>query len=262
MRLKGKRAVIAGASGKDNIGQAIARRFVAEGADILIAGRRLENLEALTSEIGGHASHFDIERDGAAEDLMDEAMEKMGGIDIVVQSVGASLPGPFLETSRSDLEKMTRLQLIGPYQYFQAALKRMADGGSIINVSSVGAFRVNQGQAIYSATKAGIDHLVRVLANEFGARGIRINTLSPGLVDTPMARPFMDNQQFLEAHIRYYPLGRIGTGDECGAAAAYLASDECFMTGENLQVSGGLPLRMLPSADEMEAAFEDVMSAQ
>ena len=119
---------------------------------------------------------------------------------------------------------------------------------------------MNQGQSPYSATKAGVDHLIRVLANEFSARGIRINTLAPGLVDTPMARPFMDNQEFLEAHIRYYPLGRIGTGEECGAAAVYLASDECFLMGENLQVSGGLPLRMLPTAHEMQAAFDTVRS--
>ena len=117
MRLQGKRAVIAGASGKDNIGQAIARRFVEEGAQVVVAGRRIEPLEIFATEIGGHAAQFDMEIDGAAETLMDLAMEKLGGIDIVVQSVGASMPGPFLETTRSDLEAMTRLQLIGPYQY-------------------------------------------------------------------------------------------------------------------------------------------------
>lgn len=255
MRLEGKTAVVAGASGEDNIGQAIARRFASEGAKVLVAGRRLENLEGFASEIGGFASRFDMEVDGAAETLMETAVDKLGGIDIVVNAVGGGVAGPFLDVTRSDLEWMTRLQFIGPFQYLQAALRRMNDDGAIVHISSVGAVRVIEDQAALMASKAGFDHVIRFLANEFGARGIRVNSLSPGLTDTPMSRGLMGNKEFVEAFTRNYPLGRLGTRDEIAAAAVFLASDECFVSGENIQVSGGLHLRRLPTSKEMEAAF-------
>ncbi len=260
VRLEGKKVVIAGASGEDNIGQGIARRFATEGAKILVAGRRLENLEKFAAEIDGFAAEFDIETDGSAESLMETAMAKLGGIDIVVNAVGGGSAQPFLETTRSDLEWMARLQFIGPYQLLQAALKRMSDNGAIIHISSVGALRVIEDQIALMASKAGFDHVIRNLANEFGCKGIRINSLSPGLTDTPMSRGVIGNEKFVEAFTRNYPLGRLGTREEIGAAAVYLASDECFVTGENLQVNGGLNLRRLPNAAEMQASFEDLNS--
>lgn len=258
MRLHGKSALIVGASGKDNIGQAIARRFVAEGARVMVAGRREQPLAEFAAEIGALYKTCDIEQPGAAKALAKAAVSALGKLDIAVNSVGGGKVGPFLEVSRSDLEYMTRLQFIAPFELLQAYLGVAADGGAFINISSVGALRVIEEQAAYTSTKAGFDHVVRCVANEFGHRGIRINSLSPGLTDTPLSRDLLKYPSFVEAFTRYYPLGRLGTREEIAAAATFLASDECFMTGENLQVNGGSTLRQLPTAAEMKEAFEGI----
>jgi NAD(P)-dependent dehydrogenase (short-subunit alcohol dehydrogenase family) len=104
-------------------------------------------------------------------------------------------------------------------------------------------------------TKAGTDHVVRCIANEFGREGIRANSISPGLTDTPMTQEAIGVPGLAEAFLAGYPLGRIGTSADIAAAAVWLASDECFMTGENLQVNGGLTLRRNPRNDEIAAAI-------
>jgi NAD(P)-dependent dehydrogenase (short-subunit alcohol dehydrogenase family) len=113
----------------------------------------------------------------------------------------------------------------------------MEHGGSIIQISSATATILHSDHAAYMGTKAGIDHVVRCVANVFGARGIRANSISPGLTITPMTAAGMV-AGVEEAFLPGYPLGRIGTSDDIAAAAAWLASDECFMTGQNLQVNG------------------------
>ena len=104
-------------------------------------------------------------------------------------------------------------------------------------------------------TKAGIDHVIRTVANEFGEKGIRANTISPGLTDTPMTADALQSPALANAFAQCYPLGRYGTSDDIAAAALFLASEDCFMTGENLQVNGGLNLRRNPRAHELEEAM-------
>jgi NAD(P)-dependent dehydrogenase (short-subunit alcohol dehydrogenase family) len=124
-------------------------------------------------------------------------------------------------------------------------------GGSIIQISSATATIMLDNHAAYMGTKAGTDHLIRCVANEYGERGVRANSISPGLTDTPMTAAAMQSPSLVEAFRRCYPLGRIGTTEDIAAAAVYLASDECFITGENLQVNGGLRLRRNPRAHEL-----------
>ncbi|NWG90927.1 MAG: SDR family oxidoreductase, partial [Parvularculaceae bacterium] len=128
-------------------------------------------------------------------------------------------------------------------------------GGSIIQISSATAKIMLNNHASYMGTKAGIDHVVRVVAHEFGERGIRCNSISPGLTDTPMTAEAKEVPGLFESFRAGYPLGRWGTTADIAAAAVFLASDECFMTGENLQVNGGLTLRRNPSAKELEEAI-------
>ncbi len=108
--------------------------------------------------------------------------------------------------------------------------------------------------AAYMGTKAGTDHVIRCVANEFGLEGIRSNSISPGLTDTPMNEDAKKVPGLFDAFLPGYPLGRIGTSDDVAAAAVWLSSDECFMTGENLQVNGGLTLRRNPSKEEIGAS--------
>ncbi|MCO6056889.1 SDR family oxidoreductase [Pseudomonas sp. MOB-449] len=260
--LDGKVAVVLGAAGRDNMGQAIARRFRNEGATVIVAGRHLGELERLAAEIGGHATVCDITDRDQVFALFAFARDKAGKVDVAVNATGWGLLRPFLATSSEELERMSALQFIGPFMFCQAAVGAMGEGGSIIQISSATATIMFHDHAAYMGTKAGTDHVIRCVANEFGARGIRANSISPGVTDTPMTAEASQVPGLFEAFVAGYPLGRIGTSDDVAAAAVWLASDECFMTGQNLQVNGGLTLRRNPNPEEIEASVARAAGGQ
>jgi 2-hydroxycyclohexanecarboxyl-CoA dehydrogenase len=253
-RLQGKTAVVLGAAGRGNMGQTIAKRFREEGAQVVVAGRHLDELQRFAREIDGHAVSCDITRPDEIEALAKAAVAAMGSVTTAVNACGWGLLKPFLETTTEELQQMTALQFIGPFQFYQAMIRAMTGGGSIIQISSATATIMLNDHAAYMGTKAGSDHVIRCVAHEFGNRGIRANSISPGLTDTPMTAQFKQVPGVFEAFLPSYPLGRIGTSEDIAAAAVWLASDECFMTGENLQVNGGLTLRRNPTSAEIEAS--------
>jgi NAD(P)-dependent dehydrogenase (short-subunit alcohol dehydrogenase family) len=256
-RLAGKRAIILGAAGRDNMGQVIARRFAKEGAAVLVAGRRLAELQSFAAEIGGVAAACDITRSTDVTALAELAKTRLGGADIAVNATGWGLLAPFLETSDADLQRITALQFIGPFQFFQAMIPLLtqAASSSLIQISSATATIMLNDHAAYMGTKAGTDHVIRCIAHEFGAQGLRANSISPGLTDTPMTADAKAVPGLFDAFLPGYPLGRIGTSEDIAAAAVWLASDECFMTGQNLQVNGGLTLRMNPTREQIAASI-------
>ena len=258
-RLAGKKAVILGASSAGNMGQVMARRFMDEGAQVLVSGRKEDVLKDFAAETGCQWATCDLTDEASVNALADAAAAQMGGIDIAVNATGWGLLKPFLDNTRQELQAITDLQYIGPFQFFQAMIRKMARssggrGGSIITISSATAKIMLNDHAAYMGTKAGIDHVIRCIANEFGSEGIRANSISPGLTETPMTADAKTVPGLFEAFVAGYPLGRYGTSDDIAAAAVFLASDECFMTGENLQVNGGLTLRRNPSTDEINAS--------
>ncbi|MEP7006910.1 MAG: SDR family oxidoreductase [Sphingomonas bacterium] len=260
VRLKGKKAVILGASSPDNMGQSIARRFIAEGAEVLVSGRKDDVLRAFAAETGCRWSACDLTDEASVSALADSAVEALGGIDIAINATGWGLLKPFLETDGAELLAMTALQFIGPFQFFQAMIRKMGTshggrGGAIVQISSATATIMLNDHAAYMGTKAGTDHVIRCIAHEFGAEGIRANSISPGLTETPMTAEAVNVPGLSEAFVPSYPLGRIGTRDDIAAAAVWLCSDECFMTGDNLQVNGGLTLRRNPTREELTASI-------
>lgn len=265
-RLAGKRALILGASSPDNMGQHMARRFIAEGATVFVAGRKADVLEAFAAETGCGWAGCDLTDPKSVDALADTAAAAMGGIDIAINSTGWGLLKPFLETTHEELMDMTALQFVGPYHFFQAMIRKMArssggQGGSIIQISSATATIMLNDHAAYMGTKAGTDHVVRCVAHEFGKEGIRANSISPGLTESPMTEQAMAVPGLHEAFVAGYPLGRIGTSEDIAAAAVWLASDECFMSGENLQVNGGLTLRRNPTNDDIAASVAKATGA-
>ena len=249
-RLEGKVAVVLGAAGKDNMAQVTARRFVAEGATLVAAGRDLDALTAFAEPLGGIGIACDITDKAQVEALADAAVARFGQIDIALNATGWGLLAPFLETSEADLARIVDLQFSGPFRFCQAMVRAMtangAGGGSIIQISSATATIMLDNHAAYMGTKAGTDHVIRCVANEFGPQGVRANSISPGFTDTPMTAQAVATPGLKDAFVASYPLGRVGTSEDIAAAAVWLASDECFMTGENLQVNGGLVLRGNP----------------
>jgi len=260
--LEGRTAVVLGAAGAGNMGQTIARRLAAEGAQVLAAGRNADSLAALADEIGGRHATCDITRGADTEALAQAALDWTGRLDIAVNATGWGLLKPFLDTTEDELRRMAELQFTGPFQWLQATVAAMVQagrGGSIIQISSATATIMLNDHAAYMGTKAGLDHVIRCVANEFGAAGVRANSISPGITATPMTAEAQSTPGLFDAFRSAYPLGRVGTSDDIAAAAVWLASDECFMTGQNLQVNGGLTLRRNPSRDEISASVVQAM---
>lgn len=258
-RLQGKTAVVLGAAGRDNMGQEIARRFAEEGARVVVAGRHEDELARFAASIGGTHKVCDITSKVDLRALVAHAKDWGGSLDVAVNATGWGLLKPFLDTTEEEIDQMMALQFKGPHLFFQAVLEVMSQGGSIIQISSATAKIMLNDHAAYMGTKAGTDHVIRCIANEFGQRGIRANSLSPGLTDTPMTAAGKAVPGLFDAFVAGYPLGRIGTKADIAAAAVWLAGDECFMTGENLQVNGGLTLRRNPSSAEIGASVARAM---
>jgi NAD(P)-dependent dehydrogenase (short-subunit alcohol dehydrogenase family) len=259
--LAGKVAVVLGAAGDGNMGQAIARRFLAEGAKVVVGGRHPDALKRFCDETGAAMAVCDITDEAQLAALMQHAVSTYGGLDIALNATGWGLLTPFLETQREDIEKMVALQFTGSFLFYQAALRVMRDGGSVLQISSATATIMIEDHAAYMGTKAGADHVIRCIANEFGHRGIRANSIAPGFTETPMTERASRNRAIIEAFEREYPLGRINTKDDIAAAAAWIASDQCFMTGQTFQVNGGLTLRRNPRNAEIVAMVKAARAA-
>lgn len=260
-RFENKTAVVIGAAERGNMGQAIARRLADEGARVVVASRREDLLAEFAAEIGGLAKACDITRRSDVFALADFARAGTGRLDIAVNATGLALGGPFLEFAEDDLDKLIALQFKGAFFFLQAmAAAMIEDGGSIIQISSGVAqpsCTVDGGYEAYMGTKAGIDQVVRAVANQFGKHGVRVNSIAAGHTDTPMhdrAFPGGIPDWMKTAFAECYPLGRYGTSEDIAAGVAWLASDECFMTGDVLQVNGGLTLRRNPLAADLERA--------
>jgi NAD(P)-dependent dehydrogenase (short-subunit alcohol dehydrogenase family) len=251
MRIKGKVAVIFGAGTAGNMGQAIARRFAKEGAEVVIIGRSAGPIEALGKDIGAAYCLADITSRQQVLEAGQYALERFGKVDIGVNCTGWGLLAPTETTSEDDLNKICDIQFKGPFYFIQSMLGVMTKGGSIIQISTASSTLLFENHAAYMGTKAGIDHVIRSVANDFGERGIRANTISPGVTTTPMAKVALAMPAVVEAFTRETPLGRLASAEDIAAAALWLADDECFMTGQNLQISGGITLRRYPRYSEL-----------
>lgn len=250
-QLEGKVALVAGAAGRDNMGQKIAERLAQEGAKVVVTGRHEEELARFSREIGGSFAVMDITSKGDVDAAADHAVKTYGKLDIGVNATGWGLMKPTHETTEADLDRILAIQFKGPFFFIQAMLRVMGEGGSIIQISSATATIMLENHSAYMGTKAGVDHVIRTVANEYGHRGIRANSISPGLTKTPMAGDTFNIKPLMDAFEREYPLGRVGTREDIAAAVVWLSLDECFMTGQNLQVNGGLTLRRNPILSEL-----------
>lgn len=255
-RLAGKRALILGVA-PGNLGATLVRRFTAEGAKVAAVGRRADAVKAVADESGALAFSCDLNDLPSIDKAVADATAAMGGLDVGVNSTGWGLLKPFLETDENDLLQMSQIQFVGPYRFFQGLVKAMKDGGSIIQISSVTATIMMDNHAAYMGTKAGMDHIIRCIANEFGVQGIRANSVaSGGIADTPMSGGGLNLPAVRKLYEREIPLGRPGTSDDVAEAVLWLASDESrYITGQTIHASGGQVLRRNPSLPEIYAAF-------
>ncbi len=258
-KLSGKTAVILGAATENNMGQVIARLFASEGARVMVSGRNKDVLSNLATEIDGEYAVCDITNHGEVSALAEKTLSAFGRVNIAVNTVGWGVSKSLLDTPDEDLQKMVDVQFTGVHYFLSEMVRAMMEGepqgGSIIQISSATTKALINNYAAYIGTKSGSDALIRCVANDYGQYGIRANSVSPALTNSPMTAGSFGVPGLVDAFLPRYPLGRLNTLADVANTALWLASDEAFITGENIQCNGGLTLRGNPQARDVGAAI-------
>jgi NAD(P)-dependent dehydrogenase (short-subunit alcohol dehydrogenase family) len=244
-RLDGKVAVVTG--GSSGIGFATAQQFVEEGAFVFITGRRGPELDKAKDEIGRNVTTVqgDVSVSADLDRLFRTVAEDKGKIDVVVANSGLVDPQVFGRITEASFDRTFNVNARGTLFTAQKALPLMNDGGSVILVGSIAGHIGVEGYTTYSATKAALRSYARTWTKELKGRGIRVNVLSPGPIDTPIMDSQADSKEGADAiraaFASVIPLGRMGRPEEVAAAAVFLASDESsFCAGMELSVDGGM----------------------
>ena len=232
--LRGKRAIVTG--GAAGIGRAIVERFIEEGTEVVVFDIRPRD--------PGHGK-VDITDYAAVKKAVDEA----GPVDILINNAGWDMFKPFLKTDPEFWQKIISLNLVGAMNMLHCVLPGMVarGGGKVVSVASDAGRVGSSGEAVYSACKGGIIALTKTLARELASKGVRLNTVCPGLTETNMLTEFMKGagnpDKLAEAYRRAIPIGRLGRPEDIPGAIVFLASDDAdFITGQTLSVSGGLTM--------------------
>ena len=259
--LKGRIAIVVGGSG--GFGEAIARRLVGEGARVVIAARDASKLGKTAESIGATAISCDVTRSEDVKTLVDRTVSEFGRLDIGVNASGYEdyclIAG--LEPER--VERMVAVQFTGALYCIQHMANAMGEGGAITTIGSLTATLTADGYAPYAGAKAGINHVTRIAASEYGAQGIRVNVVSASLVETPMTENIVNAPGVRDAFSAETPLGRFGTIGDIVDTVAWISSDQAaYITGQNILVDGGVSLRRLPRAEDFMRAAKNAASRQ
>src|SRR6188472_2489258 len=245
-RLDGKIAVITG--GNSGIGLATAQRFVEEGAYVFITGRRQSELDAAVKQIGKNnvtGVQGDVSNLADLDRLYDTVKQHKGRIDVLFANAGIVELAPLGSITESHFDKMFNINVKGLLFTVQKALPLFQDGGSIILTGSIGGSKGYEGSNVYGATKAAIRSFARSWTVDLKHRKIRVNVISPGVIDTPMTSSMVQSEDLGEQLktnlVSAVPMGRMGSPDEIAKAVSFLASDDSsYVTGIELFVDGGM----------------------
>lgn len=242
--VSGKVAVVTG--GAQGIGSAVAERFAAEGARVIITSRdgtKAEEAAEALKQQGGEARGLAVRIDDrdSVKDLIDGVVETYGSIDVLVNNAATVRDTLLMRMKQADWDEVMHVNLGGVFICTQAVIRQMMRqrSGRIINMTSIVGLTGNAGQANYSASKAGIIGFTKSVAKEVGSRGITVNAIAPGFIETAMteALPEAVRTAFLDAT----PLSRAGQPDDVAGIATFLASDDAaFITGQVMRVDGGM----------------------
>ncbi|HMN74386.1 MAG TPA: 3-oxoacyl-[acyl-carrier-protein] reductase [Rhodoblastus sp.] len=241
--LTGKTALVTGASG--GIGAAIARGLHAQGATVALSGTRADALEKLAGELGDRAKILpcNLSDKDAVEKLVPSAEAAMGQLDILVNNAGLTRDGLFMRMKDEDWDTVIAVNLTATFRLARAAVKGMMKRrwGRIVSITSIVGVTGNPGQGNYAASKAGMIGMSKSLAAEVASRGITVNCVAPGFIESPMTDALNEKQK--EAILGQVPVGKLGQGADVASAVIYLASQEAqYVTGQTLHVNGGMAM--------------------
>ncbi|MBM3735789.1 MAG: SDR family oxidoreductase [Acidobacteria bacterium] len=250
MTLEGRTAIVTG--GGRGIGKAIAKRLAGAGANVVIASRKKEVLDATANELSGlggrvHAFPCHVGRADQLEALAAETERVFGPVDILVNNSATNIgQGPALQVTDEALVKTMEVNVLAAHRLIRRLVPGMIERqrGSVINIASIAGLRPQDGGLVYSFTKAGLLMMTRVWAVEFGRHNVRVNAICPGLIQTDFSAYFWQNEQYMAQLTASQPIPRVGQADEIGGMALYLASDDSsFVTGQAFVVDGGATTR-------------------
>ncbi|GLB52414.1 oxidoreductase [Neptunitalea chrysea] len=249
-KLNGKIAVVTG--GNSGIGYASAKEFKNQGATVVITGRNLERVEKAAQELGVSGIVADVANISAIADLVDQVKSNFGKIDILFVNAGIFQTSPVGQISEEMFDNQVGINFKGAVFTTEKFLPILNDGASIINLSSINAYTGMPNTAVYAATKAALNSYTRTAATELAPRNIRVNSVNPGPVATPIfEKTGMKEEQlngFAEAIQNRVPLKRIGQSGEIAKLVAFLASDDAsFITGGEYNIDGGININPLLS---------------
>jgi len=239
--LSDKKALVTGASG--GIGGAIARQLHAQGAHVVLSGRRQDALDALANQLGERTSTQIA--DLGVENGVDSLLEALGkdGVDILINNAGLTRDNLAMRMKDEDWRTVLDVNLTACFRLTRGLLRGMMKKrfGRVINITSIVAVTGNPGQANYAAAKAGMIGMSKALAAEVASRGITVNCIAPGFIETAMTDALNDEQK--ERLLGQIPTGRLGRSDDIAAATGYLTSDEAgYVTGQTLHINGGMAM--------------------
>ena len=242
--LKNKISLVTGAS--RGIGAAIAIELAKCGASVIGTatsekGAEIINKSFEINKVKGQAMVLDVNSNASIETLMDKINEELGAVDILINNAGITRDTLLMRMKEEDWDAVISTNLKSVYKLSQAVLRGMMKNrsGRIINISSVVGHMGNAGQTNYAAAKAGINGFTKSLAQEVGSRGITVNAIAPGFIDTDMTRALDDTQR--ESLLKHIPLAKLGQPQDIAQAVCFLASDAAnYITGETIHVNGGM----------------------
>jgi NAD(P)-dependent dehydrogenase (short-subunit alcohol dehydrogenase family) len=241
--LAGRVALITG--GGTGIGLEIARCMVAAGATVIITGRREAVLQESAAELGEGAHYLvnDVSDLSGTDALIEQLEAEFGPLDILVNNAGINMKKPALDVTDEDFSRIIHTNLNAVFALTRAAARRMVPRGSgtIIMISSMAAYYGIDRVVAYAASKSAVEGMVKVLASEFSAKGVRVNAIAPGFIETEMSRTAMNSDpDRRDRAMRRTPMGKFGKPSDIGHAAVFLASDAArYVTGVSLPVDGG-----------------------
>ncbi len=243
-RLEGKTVIVTGA-GK-GIGRAIAIALGEAGANVLLVARTKSDLENVMQEMDGERTSYavaDVTDRSDIRSAVEQAAERFGSVDILVNNAGMNIRSKLDDATDSEWHKIMDTNSQSVFMFSQEAAKHMNKGASIINVSSVGGERALKTGVVYAASKAAIIQMTKVMAMEWGERGIRVNAIGPWYFRTPLTEKVLSDPEYLDSILAVTPLKRVGELPEVASPVVFLASDAAgYITGQTLFIDGGMSI--------------------
>jgi NAD(P)-dependent dehydrogenase (short-subunit alcohol dehydrogenase family) len=238
-RLTGRRILVTGAA--SGMGRSIAELFTAEGAKLALVDRTADALKAVSGALGALALPLDVSSETEVVAAVAQAADKLGGLDGVVNAAGIYKAIPLADTDYETWRRFIDINLTGPYLICRAAVPHLkAAGGTIVNISSIGALQPAPGQAAYAASKGGLTAFTKALAAEFGGQKIRANVVCPGMIHSGITHAIYTPEQAEQVAATRTALPRMGQPEEIAATTLFLTSAESsYITGATLTVDGG-----------------------